>query len=371
MLKFKTSTLKDALNQLSVISKPNMVIPQDAYCLFETTDNGQLKIRYSNGESEAFVLLDDFETDGAKVNCLVHYNKLKTSIGLMNNTIKLSFTESNVTVSDGQKTSRISIPDMTKMAYYPEYQMQNGLSLSVSGEEFITGLNAVKDCVSNKNKAVYAYLQGILFDLKQGHLAFVAVTQKSVAVYNTSAKGTWKKDVIVPSEIIQAVAKWKDVGEVKIDINDTKIMFTSEKFHLSTTLLDGQFPNYLKLFEEKHSNTAKINREDLLSGLKFATSVGAIDKTPMVDVHILDDNGSLKLKTRSAFNDTTETDLTAENFEGLTVVFAGMDIQRLIDSCKDAVYMNYSPNNSAGKFFITSEDENFQAVIVGLQFRNV
>lgn len=368
MLKVKTNVLKEALNQLSVIYKPTTIIPQDSYCVFESLDDGQLKIRFANGDSEAAVWIKEVEID-KPINCLVHYNKLKTSINLMGSDIKLSFTDANVTVSDGQKTSRISIPDMSKMEYYPEYHMTDGVSLTLNGEEFITGINAVKDCTANKNKAVYTYLQGVLFDLKYGQLAFVAVTPKSAAVYQTSAKGTWKKDIIVPSEIVQAVAKWRGIESVKIEVNDTKIVFSSDSLRLSTTLLDGQFPNYTNLFEVKNSNTAKINREDLLSGLKFATNVGAVDKNPVIDVHIVEENGALRLKTCSSFNDATETELEATECEGLKVAFAGADIQRLIESCKDVVYMNYTPNLTSGKFFISSEDKNFQAVIVGLQFR--
>lgn len=368
MLKVKASVLKDSLNQLSVIYKPVSVVPQDAYCLFES-DNDKLKIRFSNAESEMIVWVNDVEIDGP-FKSLIHYSKLRTSISLMSGDVKFSFSDSRVTLSDGSKTSRITLPDMQKMMYYGEKTLTDGQTIEVDGEEFITGLNAVKDCAANKSKALYSYLESCLFDLKSGYLTFAAMTAKMMATYKTSTIGTYDKDILVPMDVIHSISKWKDIEKVVIKFNENRITFQTPNLKLSTILLEGQFPNWRKLFEEQPPQWAEIHREDLLSALKFSTSVSSVDKTPVMDVHLVAEDGMLKVKTYSMYNDATETVVRAENFDGLKVAFTGPDIAKLADGCLGYVHLGYTPNVSSGRFFINSDDENYHAVIAGLQFRN-
>ena len=368
MLKVKASVLKESLNQLSVIYKPTTIVPQDVYCLFES-DGEKLKIRYANAESEMIVWVSDVEID-APFKGLVHYSKLRTSIGLMNGDVKFSFTDSRITLSDGSKTSRITLPDMSKMMYYSEHVLPTGTTVTVDGTEFITGLNAVKDCAANKSKALYSYLESCLFDFKSGYLTFVAMTAKMMATYKTSTQCSYDKDVLVPMEIIQSVSKWKDVDNVVLTFDENRITFQTPNLKLSTVLLEGQFPNWKKLFEELPEQWAEIHREDLLSALKFSTSVSSVDKSPVMDVHLVEEDGVLKVKTYSMHNDTTETVVRAETFQGLKVALTGPDIAKLADGCLGYVHLGYTPNVSSGRFFIDSDDENYHAVIAGLQFRN-
>lgn len=369
MLKIKSSVLKETLNQLAVVFKPTTVVPQDSYCMFESLPDNTLKVRFANTDSEIITFVKDVEIT-QPFKCLVHYNKLRATTAVMTNDITFKFSDKTVTVSGDKKISKISIPDMQKMSYYEEYKMQGGVSFTMSGEEFTTGLNAVKDSVK-KNKNVYTYLQGVLFDMSTGKLILSAVTSKLCAMYETAVKASWNKDVIVPIDIIQSISRWKDVENVQISVNDSKIIFDTKTLRLSTVLLDGKFPNYLKLFEEKNEQTATINKDDLLSALKFATSVGAVDRTPVIDVLLVEEDGVLKLKTNSIYNDTTETEIEADNCVGLKGVFTGQDIQELVSGCEGSVYFNYTPNKTDGRFFINSDDPNYHAVIVGLQFKNV
>lgn len=368
MLKVKATTLKESLNQLSVIHKPVTVVPQDAYCLFENDDN-KLKIRFANAESEMIVWVEDVEID-EPFKALVHYNKLKTSISLMNGDVKFTFKENKVTLSDGSKISRITLPDMEKMVYYPEQALPEGETVEVDGEEFVTGLNAVKDCAANKSKALYSYLESCLFDFKSGHLTFAAMTAKMMATYETSAVGNYDKDILVPMETIHAISKWKGLEKIILTFNNHKITFQADNLKLSTILLDGQFPNWRKLFEEKPEQWAEIHREDLLSALKFSTSVSSVDKSPVMDVHLIEEEGNLKVKTYSMYNDTTETIVRAENITGLKAAFTGPDVAKLVDACLGFVQLGYTPGVTSGRFFIDSDDEKYHAVIAGLQFRN-
>ncbi len=75
--------------------------------------------------------------------------------------------------------------------------------------------------------------------------------------------------IIVPPKILQLIKKLASgEGNIQIAVVDKSIFVRFDNQKISSSLIDGQFPNYRKVIPENQDNRVVINKEDLSNALR-------------------------------------------------------------------------------------------------------
>jgi DNA polymerase-3 subunit beta len=147
----------------------------------------------------------------------------------------------------------------------------------VSGAEYFD--MPIKDFKEMVNQTVFAvsddetryFMNGVYVEKAEEKIIMVATDGRRLAYINKSA-GNEIKDfagVIVPPKILNVITKRAgDEGLVSISVTDKTIFIRFGSYHLSSVLLEGQFPNYRKVIPETQTSSLSINRGEMLDALR-------------------------------------------------------------------------------------------------------
>ena len=123
------------------------------------------------------------------------------------------------------------------------------------------------------------FMTGVYFTKKDDTLIMVATDGRRLS-YVSKEIGQGVKDfppAIVPVKILSCILKnASDEGNISIAVVDRLIYVKFGNYEFSSSLLEGQFPNYQKVIPEKQQFSFMVNKADLDSALKRTTIL--IDK---------------------------------------------------------------------------------------------
>jgi DNA polymerase-3 subunit beta len=115
------------------------------------------------------------------------------------------------------------------------------------------------------------FMNGVFFEKQEDKLIMVATDGRRLA-YIDKPVGVNIKDftgIIVPPKILNITMKRAgDEGLVAISITDKTIFIRFGSYHLSSVLIEGQFPNYHRVIPETQAYFFILNRIELLEALK-------------------------------------------------------------------------------------------------------
>ncbi|MDR2483983.1 MAG: DNA polymerase III subunit beta [Treponema sp.] len=115
------------------------------------------------------------------------------------------------------------------------------------------------------------YMNGVFFEKKEDKLIMVATDGRRLAYINKEA-GAEIKDfpgIIIPPKILNLLMKRAgDEGLISISVTDKIIFVRFGSYNLSSVLIEGQFPNYVRVIPESQSYSFLVNRLEMLDALK-------------------------------------------------------------------------------------------------------
>jgi DNA polymerase-3 subunit beta len=115
------------------------------------------------------------------------------------------------------------------------------------------------------------FMNGVFFEKQDNKLIMVATDGRRLA-YIDKPVGAGIKDftgVIVPPKVLNIITKRAgDEGLVAISITDKTIFIRFGSYHLSSVLIEGQFPNYHRVIPESQAYFFTLNRLELLDALR-------------------------------------------------------------------------------------------------------
>jgi DNA polymerase-3 subunit beta len=179
-----------------------------------------------------------------------------------------------------QKDMRITIkPSLVKIKFqlksiasdkFPEFPAPNDveffeLPIKDFKEMILQTVFAVSD-----DETRY-FMNGVFFEKQEEKLIMVATDGRRLA-YIDKPVGAGIKDftgIIVPPKILNIIMKRSgDEGLVAISITDKIIFIRFGSYHLSSVLIEGQFPNYHRVIPESQAYSFSLKRTELLDALK-------------------------------------------------------------------------------------------------------
>ena len=115
------------------------------------------------------------------------------------------------------------------------------------------------------------FMNGVYFEKKDEKLNLVATDGRRLAFASKSVlSGVIDfPSAIVHPKVLNIVAhRASDEGNISVAIVDKMIFFKFANYELSSTLLDGQFPNYQRVIPETQTNSFQLQKSDLIDALK-------------------------------------------------------------------------------------------------------
>ncbi len=191
-------------------------------------------------------------------------------------------------------------------------------------------------------EARYA-LTGVLFEVNGGNINVVATDGKRMSLRRERECVPGKRNIriTIPERTVKELMNQMDgLGDVKIFAEEARATFVFNKTRLTSSLIEGAFPNYESVIPKDYSKHVIIGTESWKYVLKRAEAM----KTMSVKVHIK--KGKIDIEVQNPevgeFTDTVEVEYegdevkTGFNIEYLADVVDHITTDKLVMSVRDS-----------------------------------
>jgi len=242
-----------------------------------------------------------------------------------------------------------------------------------TGAKFEIPLGELQDMIDKTLFAVSHdetrfFLNGVLFDLSGKEVRLIGTDGKRLSYTKTTTTETMDKlNAIVPRKVLGILAKIETSDTpVTVRVGAKNVSFDIDDVTLTSTLIEGKFPNYEQVIPRKNAYEIDIPRETFLESLKRVSIVGD-DKTMYVKIKI--DGGRFSLHTKSPDLGESQDSFDAESeingqFE------AGFNYSYLLDALRrmksTTVKMEFD-NPKAASILREAGNKNFLYLVMPIE----
>lgn len=266
--------LLPALKTVASVVEDRKVLPILSTILLQT-DGDMLKLTGGDGEIEISYQLQ-VET-GADFAVTVPKKLLDITRSLPDGS------ELNLTDKDGNGKlivhsgkSRFTLATLAANDYPASSELENTQEFTTPQAQLKAFLKQCVFCSANND--VRYYLNGLLVEIKDGEIHFVATDGHRMATTQVASEGEGlelvsdtETSVIIPRKTVLELLKLlgdDSDGNVQISFNDTHIRFTmNESLQLTSKLIDGKFPDWRAVIPQQAHNVVTLDKTNLQAAL--------------------------------------------------------------------------------------------------------
>lgn len=260
---------------------------------------------------------------------------------------------------------------------FPSFEnVTSGTKFVISSEILKLLLLKTKHAVSNEETRYY--LNGVYLhvaDNEQGEkmLRAIATDGHRLAMAQTNmpiGAEALTNGIILPKKTVGELIKLLDsyLAEVKVVINNNRILFEVGSSKIVSKLIDGKFPDYERVIPKNNDKTLEISRENLARSIDLVISVSN-DKTRAVKFTI--DQNKVAISASSEMNGHAKGYQEIEaKFSANEPLSIGFNSRYVLDSLSaiDGSTMTISFSNSLGAAVAKDmNDNNFLYILMPLQ----
>jgi DNA polymerase-3 subunit beta len=253
---------------------------------------------------------------------------------------------------------------------------------SISADKFpeipVTGEGAFftmpqKDFISMVEQTIFAisddetryFMNGVYMEKSEDRLVMVATDGRRLS-YISNAPESSVPDfdgIIIPPKVLNLIRKLASgEGELKLAVADKTLFARFDNQKVTSTLIDGQFPNYSRVIPDNQDHAVQINRNELMDALR-RVSLLADHKSKRVFLSV---SGS-KLTLKSDESEIGEAEESIDcRYEGPDSKFA-LNHVYLTDPLKvigdEEVSMKFTETNKAITLVSVPESTFFHIVM--------
>jgi|GEM_PF-1305245 len=249
---------------------------------------------------------------------------------------------------------------------YPELEFGDFEdSIVLNSEDFENAINYVVYASSypEDSNPVFA---GILFEIEDNKMNFVATDGSQLAFYSLNYKGTKTKEanykLIVPVKSLNAVIKELN-QEVSIGFNQNSISFSYDteygKIVINSKLIEGNFPEYKEVIPSKFKTSFNVSKKPFLNAIK---RVSLLSKSKELSGVIIFDISKNKLVIESIESEIgkAKEELVISNFKGesLNIAFNSKFLEDMLNKIKeDELKLSFIDSDSPLKCELENKEE--------------
>lgn len=190
-------------------------------------------------------------------------------------------------------------------------------------------------------------LTGILFEVKNNVLSFVALDGYRMALRTYDIGNAADISAVIPGKTLNEISKILEPSEdkVKITFTPNHILFNLNQTKIISRLLDGDFINYRQIIPDEYRLKIKVKTVDILNSIERASLLAREGKTNLVKFEI--SNGKLIITSNSQMGKVCEELNVEHDGDEIKIAFNSkyfLDALRIIDS--EEIYLEFSTNVS-------------------------
>jgi DNA polymerase-3 subunit beta len=328
LMKFRSEQgiLAEALGALArIASSRNAGTPALAGVKMVLTGDSLVASSTDQDISLQFTIPVGGDTDGQG---LVSARMLNDIVRVMpSGKITVEFAGDNATIS--AQRSQFTVPTLNAVDF-PRTTNAGGEPFTISSSEFKAALSQVVLAASTDGQKLH--LSAVLMTSTDKGIRLVATDGYRLAMRDiTGTAGLSTDSFLIPARALGELQRLLDASdEITIRFNDFDATFQSPAMTLSTRLINADYPPYQTIIPKNNTNTATVNREELIDALR-RTRVLASEMAP---VRVRMSNEGIRLTVQLTDGSTSVEDLDAR-FEGedITVAFNSEYLANGVDAC--------------------------------------
>lgn len=222
-----------------------------------------------------------------------------------------------IEISSESGRYKLSGLDGAEFPKAPELDASSSVSLTAD----LLSRAIIKTLFAAGNDDLRPVMSGVLFELHEDHLTFVATDAHKLVRYTRSdAKASAGANFIMPKKpltLLKNVLINEDEEEVNLEYTETNARFSFGNITLICRLIDGRYPNYDSVIPKENPNKMTISRQALLTSIKR--------------VSIFSNKTTHQVKLKIAGNElqvsAEDMDFANEAVERLTCSYQGEDME--------------------------------------------
>ncbi|MFA6082469.1 MAG: DNA polymerase III subunit beta [Patescibacteria group bacterium] len=319
--------LHKAMNAISRVVSNRVSLPILGNVLLQT-DNGRLKLSATDLEIGLTTQIGaKVESDGAITVPCRAFNEFVGSV--FDSTITLETSELILKLSSERNKANLRGVDAEEYPVIPSVDKKS--DLSVTAAEFLSALKQVTIAAATDDTR--PVLAGILLNWSEDQLILAATDSYRLAEkrLKLAEKVAEEKAVIVPircvNELIRVLSGYTQ-EKVSITIKDNQILFAFGDVEIVSRLIDGKYPDYVKIIPDKKTTTITVSAELFRQTLRSA-SIFAKESANTAKL-VFNTAGTLAIKSTASNLGDTETTAAVE-VDGEDVE-ANFNIKYLLDA---------------------------------------
>lgn len=266
----KSELLKKITLGVNIAASKPSTLPILNNLLLETQKEGKLKIVATDMEVGISTLLpiEVLQNGSVTVPARKFFDIIKE---LPETTVEITVTKNNtVTIKAGKSIFKIMGLDKEEYPKLPEFSLEEAIDL----EQAVIKESLLLTSFAISHDETRYVLNGALLSIQGNQTRFVATDGRRLAFYKKEIKQKSSKniEIIIPAKTIHELLKllgWE--GMVKIIHTQNKVIFYFEDTYLTSSLIEGNFPNYDQVIPKEEKTQVKTNREEFLQAVRRAS----------------------------------------------------------------------------------------------------
>lgn len=268
---------------------------------------------------------------------------------LSGDTVTLSTSESNCTISSGEDTCELVTMDADEFPVISRFGTEETIPLQGGTFTRLVGRTAF---AAAREPGRYA-MHGVLTEIENGMLRLVATDGRRLALAEApiDARHAPAKPAIVPTKGMNLFCRVIDdpLDQVKLSFGENQIGLKTKKAEIFARLIDGEFPRYAAVIPRESKNAVEADTQMLMRKLRLVANVTGVEARA---VRLRLEKGQIELFGQSVGRGEAHARLEADfNGDAAEIAFNPDYVLDGLKNCEDMhVRLEFNERTSPGKF---------------------
>ena len=338
------NSLVKALNIVSKAVTARTTIPILKGILLNVDENGILTMAASDLDIsiENKIKVDNFEPGEIVVQSKLFGDIIRK---LPNDLVNINESSGNISIKCSNSEFNIVGNQSDE---FPKVKLHNEASEKYSFEkEFLKEMIRKTSFAASIDES-RGTITGILIEIKENSLNFVALDGFRMAVLREECKNNSDQNIIISAKLLNELAKISqesdDASDITMSMADKRAVFKiGENISVVLRLLDGDFVAYEKILPKNNNKKIVLNKTDLLESIERASLLAKIGKNNLIILSIKDN--IMEITSKSEEGNVREEVIISNDANELVIGFNSkylIDVLKVIDDESIAMYFDTS-----------------------------
>ncbi len=152
---------------------------------------------------------------------------------------------------------------------YPEFKSPGKESFTIAQKTFVEMIDQTIFAVSDDETRYY--MNGVYMEPSEQGMTMVSTDGRRLSYISRNVERGVPvfQPIIIPTKFLNLIRKLSSKeGEISLGISDSYLFAEFDAHHLSSTLIEGQFPNYRRVIPDEHEFSCVMSTKDINEALK-------------------------------------------------------------------------------------------------------